>query len=383
MSLNAAETARVGQVVETKSAQLGQDAHKDNVQQAARNLFSDNDFRTSSQIPDSDLAREYTRKMTEDLVKQNLLPSVSLSYVGENFDKLDINKTDKKNNAEPDFLTVDEIRAAQNLKPGSIESQLYKSVGDMMENGQLPKKLTKEQLQQKLEEMDKNFQSQDKKNAVDAANVLMDRNLFNDVAQKDGSISREDLKKFLDNPGNASADTIQKLTWLHDNWNDRDVQALTETGPGGARSLTESTIRDGANKLKQDIVVEPGKPVEIGSRIPPKTAWGIDMRPPSADSRDPQHEFYVSDGKGNTVAVDFDGNGRMKYTVGTVDASGNAHYTGWSYEKETGKYVLVDKDQIIAEATHIDFDPSTGNLTPRGLMPRASQQERARQAGAY
>ncbi len=387
MTLSATEAARVEQVVDAKSTQLGKDAHKDDVQQAAKNFLADSDFQTASQIPDSDLARAYTARMTEDLVKQNLLPSVSLSYVQKEFDKIDTNRVAGRT----ETLTLAEVRAAQNAaNSNSMDARLYKVVGDMMESGQLPKEMSKIQLKEKLDEINNNFQSQDKKNAVDAASLLMDnRALFNNIAQNDEVITKEDLRKFLEKPGNASQDTIRKLTWLRDNWDDRDLNALMRIDSKGAAFMNEESIRDGINTLKKDIVVEPGKPVEYGSRIPPKANWGPDNRPPSADPNDKPHEWYVSDGKGNTVAVDYDGNGQMIYTVGTVDAAGNAHYTGWHYERETGKYILVDKDKtnnrllILAEATAIDFEPSTGKLTPRGLMPRASQEERARQNGAY
>jgi hypothetical protein len=387
MTLSVTEAARPEQVVDAKSTQLGKDAHKDDVQQAAKNFLADSDFQTASQIPDSDLARAYTARMTEDLVKQNLLPSVSLSYVERNFEKIDTNKDAGK----PATLTLDEVKAAQRAAaPGSIDEKLYAAVGEMMRLQQIPQEMTKAQIHEKLKEINNNFQSQDKKNAVDAASLLMDnRALFNNIAENDEEITKADLVKFLEKPGNASQDTIRQLTWLRDNWDDRDVKALMRIDPKGAGFMNEESIRDGINTLKKDIVVVPGKPVEYGSRIPPKANWGADNRPPSADPNDKPHEWYVSDGKGNTVAVDYDGNGKMIYTVGTVDASGNAHYTGWHYERETGKYILVDKDKtndrllILAEATAIDFEPSTGKLTPRGLMPRPSQEERARQAGTY
>lgn len=334
-------------------------------------------------MPDLEMSREYVRKMTDALVKQNLLPSISLSHVDRNFAEIDINK-DGDGQAK---VTLDEVRAAQNrAKPGSFDAKLYEAVVNMMEgpNSLLPKEMTKVQLGEKLKEINNNFQSQDKKNAAEAADALInDDSLFSNIAQNDNVITRKDLDKFLENPGNASPETIRKLKWMQENWDDGDVRALTMNGKDGVRGLSAASLGEGVSALKRDIVVEPGKPVEYGSRIPPLRAWGRDDRPPSADPKDKPHEWYVSDGKGNTVAVDFDGNGKPIYTVGTVDAAGSAHYTAWHYEKETGKYVLLDKDKIIAEATGIDFKPSNGQLTPVGLLPRASQEERARQAGAY
>lgn len=373
--------AQIDQEVGAKSTQFANDAHKENVQKAAENLFKDGDFKSALQTPGSDFERQYSLKMTEDLVKQNLLPSLSLSYLDKNFDKIDTrNETGKLST-----LTLAEVRAAQNgFRDGSIYANFYKTVGDMMESGQLPKEITKEQLTKRIEESNKNFQSQDKKNAAEAADALInDKSLFSNIAQNDHVITLEDLDKFLDKPGNASPETIRKLRWMQENWDDGDVRALTMNGKDGVRGLSTDSLGEGVGTLKSDIVVEPGKPVEYGSRIPPLRAWGRDDRPPSADPKDKPHDWYVSDGKGNTVAVDFDGNGKPIYTVGTVDASGSAHYTAWHYEKETGKYVLLDKDQIIAEATGIDFRPSDGQLTPEGLLPRASEEEKARQAGAY
>ncbi|HEY9784524.1 MAG TPA: hypothetical protein V6D17_03910 [Candidatus Obscuribacterales bacterium] len=366
-----------------KGANAAQTAHTDSVQQASRNLFADASFKSVNEMfaddgmpsdgPAIATAKAFNKQLTEELVKQNLLPAVSLSYVGqgENFAKIDLNK-DKS-------VSLDEIRKAQaNAREGSIDAALYKAVGDMMESGQLPKTMTAEQISEKLKEIDANFQSQDRKNAAEAADALTNRQLFNNVAKNDGSISKEDLDAFLAKPGNTDEETLRKLRWLSANWDDRDVRELTQTGPDGRRSLTEDSLRAGANRLRQEIVLEPGKPVDYGvpaSKQPPVRAWGIDDRPPSANPEDKPHEWYVSDGKGNTVAVDYDKDtGKPRYTVGTVDEAGNVHYTGWSYHKESGKYLLFDGKQFLAEATEIDFSPSTGKLTPRGLVPKAMQQ---------
>lgn len=378
MSLPAAEITRIDTAVDAKATKAGQTAHNDSVQAASRNLLNDTDFRTARDLPDTPQSREYSARMTEDLVKQNLLPAVSLTYVGDNFDKIDTGNEPGK----PATLSLAEIKAARDAaKPGSIERELYNNVAEMMEREKI-KEMTKDQIQDKLKEIDKNFQSQDKKNAVEAGEALMNnKQLFNNIAKNDDVITRQDLKDFLAKPGNTDPDTLRKLTWLEQNWDDPDVKALIGATKNGV-GITEDSVRVGVPKLKEDIVVEPGKPVEYGKQ-PPARAWGADDRPRSSDPEDKPHDWYVSDGRGNTVAVDYDADGKPKYTVGTVDDRGNVHYTGWSYQKETGKYVLLDGKQILAEADAIDFEPSTGKITPRGLMPRPSQEERARQNGAY
>lgn len=365
--------------VATQAEKFGQEAHLDSVQKASQSLLEDTDFQTAAAVPDSPLSREYTSNLTEQLVKQNLLPAVSLSYLGENFSKVDASNEAGK----PANVTLAEVRKAQtDAVEGSVDAALYKAVGDMMESGQLPKEMTAEQIKEKLIEIDNSFQSQDRRNTTEVTNTLANKSLFNNIAQNDGQISKEDLDRFLAKPGSTDDDTLRQLAWLRDSWNDTDVRPLMETDENGNRFIREK-IAPPQQRQGQPPAIDAVGDSPPASKQPAARAWGIDDRPPSADPNDKPHEWYVSDGNGNTIAVDYDADtGFPRYTVGTVDKDGSVHYTGWSYDKDSGKYLLLDGKQVLAEATAIDFSPIDRTLKPRGVLPRASQEEVHLQNGA-
>ncbi len=145
--------------------------------------------------------------MTEELVRQNLLPSLSLRYLEKDFDKIDTNPEAGK----VATLTLDEIKAAQSgLRKGSINETLYQTVVDMMKRDNRSE-IDKTQLSEMLKESNNNFQSQDKKNAAEFADALMnDSSLFSNIAHNDGVITRDELDDFLDKPGNASPEDNTK-----------------------------------------------------------------------------------------------------------------------------------------------------------------------------
>ena len=362
----------------------------------------------------------YLAEMNQKLVKDGLLPAVTLAYLDKNFDKADIGQRDQK-------LTREEVAQFVKDNPNNpngrknntiLDREMYQNVLKYMDSNNLTS-IDKTQIAQLRQNEQLKFEKDKAQDAYYNARVLLNTNDHNESilerikSRPPGSrqFTRDDLDKFRQSqieadPHFRDRDEGKALDWIYDHWNDPIVQKTLANGnlmsrDGFAKNL-ETMVSTYGLKTDGPVMIGPPAPPEITAKphnppandtpvvVPPANQLGVnpangsnalDRYPaythtvkderPVIDSEHGKHDWYFSDGKGNTVALD----GADKYkpdviTLGTVDkspdGSDKVSYTAWRKDKENNRWILYDYKTPIAIADDIDFNPDKGIVTIKG-----------------
>ncbi len=177
--------------------------------------------------------------------------------------------------------------------------------------------------------------------------------------------------------------TIRKLKWLQENWDDGDVRALTMNGEGGVRGLSEKSIGDGVAALKKRHSGRASASLWNTTKfLRRRRGGGTSVHRHPIQKISPMNGMSLMERAIRLLSTSTEMESPCTQWGPLMPRATHITLLGTTNTRLANMYCWTS-DKIMAEATGIDFRPSNGQLTPVGLLPRASQEERARQAGAY
>lgn len=324
----------------------------------------------------ADGSPEYVQEVSRLLEQRGLLPSVTLAYLDN-----DANFNRGERGEKDGVLTRKEVEKfiseAKNLPAGGggntqLDGEMYKNVLKYMKDNGL-EQISRSEIQNLRQDAEQKF---DQKKIADGyynSRVLMntDENgvrLMDRISPNGDRLSKNDLEAYLKNQTDEykAGDEGKAVDWLIKNWDEKNFQEnfLDRTGfdfnlrkYGFENKLQAGAVTAGLNSDGTEKVAAP-KP------FPDKQEMGKDTRQGS------NHDFYFSDGKGNTIALDGkDKNNPDKITMGNTkaDNEGNKfiHYTAWA--KENGRWILYDGEKAVATANKVEVDKKTGRVSYTGF----------------
>lgn len=365
----------------------------------------------------------------QKLIKDGLLPSVTLAYLDKNFEKANTITPDDKLEKSEVQQFIEKTKDAKNGdKNTPFDRAMYENVLNYMNENHL-ESIDKSQIEDFRQKAQMDFEKGKVQDAYYHARVLLNKDgrgasVLDRIdsyppgrSDIDANALREYARRQKDaDPIWTQTDEAKAIQWLNNNWNDPVVQkALMENGripktgfderlnalasryglktdgpvPINSPSPPESTVKPAESPAGDNPAVvpppnQPAHPANDSDLYPAGQRMRKDNRP-DIDDGHKTHNWYFSDGQGNTVALD----GKDKkdpdaIILGTVkkgpDGVDKAHYTGWRRDRDNNRWVLYDGNTALATADKVEVDRKTGKVniigkyTPIQLAPTYTAQ---------